>query len=280
MSTPLTVCLAVVGKYVGQLEFLAVILGDEPALAADISFYQRLLAGDEEEASEIVEQQLQTTSREQVFDEVLMPTLLLVERDRGREAISGAEQQFMLQAIREIIQHLGEGQVRAEKAAAGAPGNTVPAGQPRGHIVGVPARTLGDQVALEMLSQLFDPLTCDVEQLSTATLVSEVVMAVQQGVPDLVCITALPPGGFSQTRYLCKRVRAQFPEVRIVVMRPGVPADAEKSNQRLFEAGATAVVTSVTEARTQATQLLLPALIRPVELDNRSGTIKPTGSLI
>ena len=84
-----------------RLEFLAVLLGDEPALETDISFYQRLLAGDEDEASEIVEQQLQTTSREQVFDEMLVPTLLLAERDRVREAISESEQQFVLRATRE-----------------------------------------------------------------------------------------------------------------------------------------------------------------------------------
>ncbi len=273
LSTPLTVCLAVLGKHVPRLEFLVVLLGDEPALETDISFYQRLLAGDEDEASEIVEQQLQTTSQEQVFDEVLVPTLLLAERDRVREAISESEQQFVLQATRDIVQHMADAQARADKAASAANGTASPAGTPRGHIVGVPARTLGDQVALEMLSQLFDPFTCEIEQLSTATLVSEVLMAVEKGSPDLICITALPPGGFTQARYLCKRLRTRFPEVRIVVVRPGIPADTDKSSQRLTEAGADTVATSLTEARTQATQLLLPALVRSVELDSIIGAV-------
>ena len=155
------------------------------------------MAGDEDEASEIVEQHLQSTSREQVFDEVLIPTLLLAERDRVREAISESEQQFVLQTTRDIVHHLADTQARADKAAAAAEGTASPAGQPRGYIVGVPARTLGDQVALEIFSQLFDPLTCEVEQLSTATLAFEVVMAIEQGTPDLLCITALPPEGFS-----------------------------------------------------------------------------------
>jgi len=64
LSTPLTVCLAVMGKHVPRLEFLAVLLGDEPALETDISFYQRLLAGDEDEANEIVEQHLTIASME------------------------------------------------------------------------------------------------------------------------------------------------------------------------------------------------------------------------
>ena len=44
LSSPLTVCLVMLGRYVPQLEFLAVILGDKPALDTGVSFYQRLLA--------------------------------------------------------------------------------------------------------------------------------------------------------------------------------------------------------------------------------------------
>ncbi len=280
LSTPITVCLVVLGKHVSGLEFLAVLLGDEPALDTEISFYQRLLAGDEDEASEIVEQHLQGTSREQVFDDVLIPTLLLAERDRVREAISESEQQFVLQTTRTIVQQLADAQIRGDTTVGAVQDNVPPPGQPQGHILGVPARTLGDQAALEMLSQLFDPLTCEVEQLSTATLASEVVMAIEQGAPDLLCITALPPGGLNQTRYLCKRVRTQFPEVRIVVVRPGVLVDTDKTNQRLLEAGATTIATSVTEARMQAIQLLLPVLIRPVKPDNDLGPAPSAGALM
>ena len=278
LSTPVTVCLAVLGKHVPRLEFLAVLLGDEPALEAELSFYQRLLAGDEDEASEIVEQQLQRLTREQVFDEVLAPALLLAERDRGREEISEAERQFVLQTTRAIVHTLADAQARADKAAA--QGTASPAGRPRGHLLGVPARTLADQVALEMLGQLFDPLTCEVEQLSTATLASEVVMAVEQGAPDLICITALPPGGLAQACYLCKRLRTRFPEARIIVVRPGAPSDTDKSSQRLTAAGADKVALSLTEARDQAAQLLLPALIRPIEPDSINKVTQPAGSSV
>ena len=123
-------------------------------------------------------------------------------------------------------------QARTDKAASAAEGTASRAGKPQGHIVGVPARTLGDQIALEMLSQLFDPFTCEIERLPTATLASEVLMAVEKGSPDLICITALPPGGLTQARYLCKRLRTRFPELQIVIVRPGVAADTDKSNQR------------------------------------------------
>jgi hypothetical protein len=66
--------------------------------------------------------------------------------------------------------------------------------------------------------------------------------------------------------------------VTIVVVRPGVPTDTDKSSQRLTEAGANTVATSLTEARTQATQLLLPALVRSVEPDSIIGAVQLAGS--
>src|SRR5205807_7212787 len=50
LSTPLTACLVVLGKYVPQLEFFNVLLGDEPVLDTELTYYQRLLARDEDEA--------------------------------------------------------------------------------------------------------------------------------------------------------------------------------------------------------------------------------------
>src|SRR6185503_2155066 len=43
LSTPLTVCLIVLGRYVPNLEFLSVLLGDEPVLSPEARYYQRLL---------------------------------------------------------------------------------------------------------------------------------------------------------------------------------------------------------------------------------------------
>jgi hypothetical protein len=126
------------------------------------------------------------------------------------------------------------------------------------------------------------PVAGEVAQLSTATLASEVLVAIEQRTPDLVCITAMPPGGLTQARYLCKRLRTQFPELRILVVRPGLQYDKaddmEKILRRLTEDGANKVASSVTEARTQATQLLLPTPVRPVEPDSRIEAVQLVGS--
>ena len=55
LATPLTVCLLVIGKHVPQLSFLDTLLGNEPVFELKTRVYQRLLAGDQEEAAELVE---------------------------------------------------------------------------------------------------------------------------------------------------------------------------------------------------------------------------------
>lgn len=267
LSTPLTVCLAVLGKHVPQLEFLSVLLGDEPVLGPEISYYQRLLAGDEDEASEIVEQTLQKTSLTQVIDEVLVPAILLAARDRAREEISDTEQQSILEEIREMVSRLPLLQKEQEP---GKPEASSSESTPRVHILGIPARSEGSQIALELLQQILDPLTYEIQSISIAMLASEVMARVEQQPPDVICITALPPGGLTQARYLCKRLRMRFPDVRILVVRPGLKDDRDFDKQtvikRLLESGADKVAISITEARTQISQFLPPALVRPVEL--------------
>ena len=62
LSTPLTVCLVVLGRHVPQFGFLKVLLGSEPVLEPAESLYQRLLAGDPDEATERAEEFLKTHS--------------------------------------------------------------------------------------------------------------------------------------------------------------------------------------------------------------------------
>ena len=114
LSSPLTVCLVVLGRYIPQLEFLSVLLGDEPALDAAISFYQRLLARDQDEAESLVIEQMKAAeSPEQVYDTMLLPALGAIKRNRLTGDITEEDEQYALQAIREIVEDIGEGRIGA-----------------------------------------------------------------------------------------------------------------------------------------------------------------------
>ncbi|WP_457579876.1 AI-2E family transporter [Ensifer canadensis] len=88
LSTPLTVCLVVLGKHVPQFEFLQVLFGSDPVLAPHARLYQRLLAGDPDEATDQAEEILEEEYLVDYYGEVAMPALALAEQDRARGVMS------------------------------------------------------------------------------------------------------------------------------------------------------------------------------------------------
>src|SRR5262249_14907145 len=138
LSGPLTVCLVVLGRHVPQLGFISVLLGDEPALEANVRFYQRLLAGDQDEAAEIAREGADGSSAEEACDALLVPALAHARRDRKRNELSEDDERAIVEAVREIADELGErvAEARSEdKEAAGAPADV-----PKVRLLACPAR--------------------------------------------------------------------------------------------------------------------------------------------
>jgi predicted PurR-regulated permease PerM len=121
LATPLTVVLVVIGKYVPQLRFLDIMLGDEPVLEPHERVYQRLLAMDQEEAIEFAREYMKEMGLERVYDEVLNPALGMAEHDRHRGQLDEQRQEFIHQALREMIEELGdEWRLRQDRSDAAA----------------------------------------------------------------------------------------------------------------------------------------------------------------
>jgi predicted PurR-regulated permease PerM len=262
LSSPLTVCLVMLGRYVPQLEFLAVLLGDEPALDPSVSFYQRLLARDQDEAEALILDHLKTGCEDGVYDEMLIPTLRATKLSRGRGDITVADEQYVLQAIREIVEDLGDRQESARVAAkdeAGEEPDVDDGSTPAIRILGCPAHDAADQAALEMLQNLLDPVRWNLEVIAPETLTAEFLEEVDEKQPALVCLTATPPGGLAHTRYLCKRLRARFPGLKILVCRWDPKSSTQSNPGQLLEAGADSITGTLLETR-QLLASLLPVL--------------------
>jgi predicted PurR-regulated permease PerM len=248
LSTPLTVCLAVLGKHVPRLSSLAVVLDDQPALEDEVVLYHRLLSGDEEEAQDILNKRFREKTRAQVFDEIIIPALLLADRDRARGEVSESDHQQVVRTIRALAD-APPGASREPRATA------VPARDRRiQRVVGVSARTVTDEAIWEMLAQLFDAEAVQLESVGSSYLASETTAAssadTSSGSPDLVCVISVPPGGLAQARYICRRLRAKLPQTPILVIRPGAQARGEQSSRSLIEDGARQVCFTLEEART------------------------------
>jgi predicted PurR-regulated permease PerM len=106
LSSPLTVVLVVLGKYVPQLEFFDVLLGDQPVLKPEVAYYQRLLARDQDEAFDMVLTQLRQIPVEEIYDKLLLPPLSFVKRDRMRDELTEEDETFVCQATREVLEDL------------------------------------------------------------------------------------------------------------------------------------------------------------------------------
>lgn len=251
LATPLTVSLGVLGRYVPQLEFLGVLLSDEPVLETHTSYYQRLVARDQDEAVELVEDTLQTHSIEEVYEAVLVPALYAAKKDQARANLTADDMHFIVQATQEIVEDLSlrpspNALPDTPAAATPAPDNDAPP-LPKVPIVFCPAHDEADALVLLMLQHLLDPTRYDVEILHATILTSEVVSLVEQQGVGLICLGSLAPGGIAQTRYLCLRLRARFPDLKIVVGRWGGTGNGAVSRDLLHAASADYVETTLHE---------------------------------
>ena len=257
LSGPLTVCLVVLGKHAPAFEFFAVLLGDEPALAPEVSYYQRLLARDQDEATQLVLKRAKAYPPEQVYDELLVQALIHTRRDREAGELSDDDEEFVLQATHEMLEDLGERRSAATAAVTEEPpAGAVQAKPSRIRILACPARDRADRLAIEMLCQLLDPAEWEVEVTALETLTAELVAHVTEQGSALICIGALPPGGLAHTRYLCKRLRARHPQLKIIVGRWGLKDDADANREQLQEVGADLMATTLLETRRQLNEWL------------------------
>lgn len=223
LSTPLTACLHVLGKYVRGAEFLDVLLGDEPALEPKVAFYQRLAAHDQDEASAVAAAVAKSDGPDAVLDTVLIPALCLVRRDWDRGELDEEQFKYAVHATREVAVEIEE----LREASVATPG-----GQ-RVRIVISPARDEAEQAAGEILGAALDPQKWEVKTAGQEVLASELVAIVEEFHPVVIVLVALPPGGMAHCRYLVNRVKTKSQAVRIVIARWGLAnnAPADDSGQ-------------------------------------------------
>jgi predicted PurR-regulated permease PerM len=236
LATPLTVCAAVMGRHVPELSFLAIALGDEPGLNQEVNFYQRILARATKDAQRIAKRRAAETSLPQTFDELLIPALRLMVRDRNGRAINQSVADRVVSDVDDIVTRLN---------TAAAPRQNAPALPP---IVGIAAESGADRLLLKMLERSLEEQSKTLLVLQETDRSGAVAEAIRRG-PGVVCIAALPPSGNVNARFLCRRLRAELPGAYILVLHPEASANrSPEAAARLREAGANSVAVSLREA--------------------------------
>lgn len=228
LSVPLTVCLVVVGAHAPNLKFLTVLLGDQPVMLPDAQYYQRLLANDEHEASQVVEQSLKEKSLIEMYETVLLPALSLSELDRHRNALDEPTIQFINETTKEFVEEFGLRsdaisertpvvieKLEASNSGTGSSTENISAESSK-NVLCVPVRDDADEIIAIMLAQLLERTGLNAQAIPLRS-VDEMVAAVTKAQPDLVYLSALPPYAMSHARGLYRRMRAQHPQLPIVI---------------------------------------------------------------
>jgi len=246
LSTPLTVCVVVLGRYVPQFAFLHILLGDEPALVEEAKFYQRLLAMDDQEARTVIDRYLNEHSLLELCDSVLIPALTLAEHDRHKGALDQDREEFLFLSVKEMLAELAERAARAALADVKAAGDAKPA-PACGRIFCIPASDEADEVTAAMLALLLEHSGCIVLPFTPDPGLQQLAF-VQPAADDVFCISALPPFAFAHARTLSHQLRVRFPKIRIVVGVWGFAGDTERAMERFQAPRPDRLVTSLADA--------------------------------
>lgn len=233
LSTPLTVCLILMGRYVPQLGFLEILLSDQPVLPPQAHFYQRLLALDDDEARDIAEKYLKENPIGNLYDSVLIPALSLAEKDRHMNALDETRMKFIHQSTREMIDELYDA---SQNGAGGkeATSHIAPdqLSRAKSKIVCVPARDEADEIVGIMMMQILRRAGYHTEVLAIAS-VSTMLEQVRKMQADVICVSALPPFAAVQAKSLCRQLRQQCPEVKIILGLWQFPGGVAKAQERI-----------------------------------------------
>jgi predicted PurR-regulated permease PerM len=252
LSTPLTLCLVVLGRYVERLEFLDVLLGDRPALTPVENFYQRMLADDPDEALQQAELLLKDRSLTSYYDEVVLKGLQLAANDAARGVLDEAKMERLKGSVREIVDDLAEHEDRdpapdqkaeakgsaskAEKEVPTTPAPAEPAPpadqlapqwQGSAPVLCLAGRGPLDEAASSILAQLLDKHGLGARVAPHQTASREGIARLNTDGIAMVCVSYLEIGGNpAALRYLVRRLRHRMPGVPILVgLWPGQDSD-------------------------------------------------------
>jgi len=244
LSTPLTLCLVVAGRYFRALNMFEILLGEIPALTRPQNFYQRALSGDTQEIIASARRILKRKSFAAYCDSVLVPALHLARADLDANAISKSEQLKVGSAIASVIEALGENpkwwrqytrismledvnighQLRRRREAV--MGRTqgsfdVPAGT---IVLCIGAGSGGDELAAEILVRILRKQDVDGRHVTLAEMGGAPPEDVKPGIVAMFCLISIEPIKEQvQIEAALQQLKQRLPDVKQVVLQIASP---------------------------------------------------------
>ena len=241
LSTPLTVCLVVLGRHVDRLEFLDVLFSNRPALTPVENFYQRMLADDPEEAQEHAELILRECSLSAYYDDVVLKGLELAARDAARGVLTPDQKDEIRASITALVEDLetredavpdptskasrllgdgagdGESACQSDPMPKPDPDDLPEAWRADGAVLLVSGRGFLDGAATAIADQLLRKRGFGTRQVPFAEVARVRIGAWEPGPAQAVCVISLALSGEpTHLRRLVSRLRQKIDAVPIV----------------------------------------------------------------
>jgi predicted PurR-regulated permease PerM len=220
LSTPLTVCVLVLGNYVPGMGFLSMLLGSQPALEPPAQFYQRMLSMESEDMFDVASRYIGEHSVEEFYEDIFIPALLMSEQDRHSGGLPEVRQRFIFQASHDLIDELERqdevarleaGGENVRDAVADATMPVLP------EVLGIPARDEADEVVAHMMCHLLRRRGIAAALTPIGANFTEGISTVADGKVKAAFVSALPPSALSAARYICRRIRQRSPGAPFIV---------------------------------------------------------------
>jgi predicted PurR-regulated permease PerM len=268
LAVPMTVCVAVMSKYIPALEFLQVLLGDEPVLEPHQRLYQRLLASNRDAAESLLDDTLRSSgSMLEAADVVIVPAIRLMEGDYDRRALGAAKRKNVLEHVNQWVEERLDSLDSLGRAEKGL-GVAAP------WILCVPAADRADEIVAKLLTSALLERGVGAAYVKPEAL-EQMPLGENGRTVDAIVVSALPPDAVSPARAVCRSVRNRARELPLIVGLWDPDSDLQKPRQRLEAAGAGNVVVSFAECVDSLEALATTAVPKgPVASASRSPALQ------
>ncbi len=263
LSTPLTVCLVVLGQYIPSLSWLKILLAEQSEMEPWLQYYQRLLSKDAHEAELLLKKNSDEFGPMKSFDEIIVPALNWTRQEREAGDIAADEAKFVWSTTRDLLveEHKRSQKKKQLEQEAGNPAckpneaidgsnNVITPEAPIVNSIGYPAHHESEELTLAMLDQLL-PDNYRFDIASTRSLPSQVLQKIESQQPMAVVVCVIPPGGLPQVEFFCEECRRRSPSTQIIVAYLGETEDYDKLLVDLRKAGASYLTTSLEQTINQ-----------------------------
>lgn len=227
VSTPLTICLVVLSRHVERLKFIDIMLGDEPPLTPRQVVYQRMLAGDPVELSELAGRSLKKMPILQYYDDVLLGALRLAEIDLERGRLDGERIDNILRCVDDVIEDFSDmdqprASLKQRLTESSSKVVRLPDREPVNRVIVLPGRSKLDAGAAAIIA---DALRREGVAISRPDSSAPALANLEPAA--IVCVCHLSPLNPSLVRYTSRRIARTAKNAQLFMVYVGEPHDTQ-----------------------------------------------------